>query len=85
MPIHYSVTRRSDGWVISADGVSLLLCSSRKVALRTIRDAVAQEGLLPSAGAIADAPRRRTLHRVERPRDSRSDDFPAPVALSSCS
>lgn len=89
MPIHYSVTKRSDGWVISADGVSLLLCSSRKMALRTIRDAVAQDVAiqesLPTAGATVGAAQQKVPHRIEQRRDSRSGVFPKQVALSSCS
>lgn len=49
MSPHYVVTRHSDGWVIVADGAPLLLCSSRKTALRTIRDALAQEEAPSSA------------------------------------
>lgn len=40
---HFSLTKRSDGWLIAVDGADLLLCARRKAALRAIRDAIARE------------------------------------------
>jgi hypothetical protein len=40
---HFSLTKRSDGWLIAVDGADLLVCARRKAALRAIRDAIARE------------------------------------------
>jgi hypothetical protein len=36
---HYVISKRNDGWVIAVDGVPLLVCERRKVAVQAVRDA----------------------------------------------
>jgi hypothetical protein len=36
---HYVISKHGDGWMIAVDGARLLLCESRRTALRAVQDA----------------------------------------------
>ncbi len=46
MEIQYAIAKRDNGWVISVDGVEILTCGCRDVAIKTVKAA--------STGKLAD-------------------------------
>ena len=43
MEAQVSIAKRSDGWVISVDGVEILTCSLRSVAIEIVKTVTARE------------------------------------------
>lgn len=62
----YSISKSGDGWTISVDGATMLLCEFEKTAIKTVRRAKALSNAAAGGRTGNADARRRPLSNEER-------------------